>query len=210
MIETLPRVIAAAPKSGVGGPDHPIRAITRAIAFEPDGWSEERAEKVTALFDELAESWNERDRPGRLDPLRDALERGGPASSGLCVEVGSGTGLATPLLAERFARVLALDLSIEMLRRAAPELAHRIQGDGARLPLADGSVGVMVLMNAFLFPSEVRRVLAPSGALIWVCTSGDETPIYLSAEDVALALGKGFVGVASAAGGGTWSVHRRA
>lgn len=210
MIEHLPRVAPAEPKQGIGGPDHPIRIVTREIAFEKGAWTPERAAKVAKLFDELAVTWHERDRPGRLEPLRDALDRGGPSAGGLCVEIGSGTGFATPLLAEHFDRVLAVDLSLEMLRRADPAAGQRLRGDGARLPLRDGSVGRLVLMNAFLFPDEARRVLGPDGALVWVCSSGDETPIYLSAEDVDLALGDGFVGVASEAGAGTWSVHRRA
>jgi len=105
--------------------------------------------------------------------------------------------------------VLAIDLSFEMLRRADPTCGHRLQGDGASLPISDGRADIVVLMNAFLFPREVKRVLARDGVLVWVCSSGDETPIYLSAEDVDLALGNEFRGVASEAGSGTWSVHRR-
>lgn len=209
MIKKLPREVAAAEKSGVGGPDHPIRAVMREIAFSEQAWTKERAGKVAQVFDGLASSWHERDRPGRLDALRDALDRGGVPVGGLCVEVGSGTGFATPHLADRFDRVLAVDLSMEMLRRADPKVGHRLRGDGASLPISDGSANVVVLMNAFLFPREVKRVLAREGALVWVCSSGDETPIYLSAEDVDRALGAGFRGVASEAGGGTWSVHRR-
>jgi SAM-dependent methyltransferase len=202
-------VIEAAPRSGVGGPEHPIRKVTRQIAFEPGAWTAERSAKVRAVFDGLAEGWPEKNRPGRLDALRDALARGGVPEGGLCVELGSGTGFATPLLVERFARVLAVDLSQEMLRRADPAVGLRLRADGARLPVADGSVRALVLMNAFLFPEEVRRVLAPGGVVVWVNSSGDETPIHLPAEDVERALGEGFDGVASEAGGGTWSVHRR-
>ncbi len=209
MIEHLPRVIEATPKSGIGGPDHPIRVVTRQIAFEAGAWTKERAEKVAQVFDGLAPDWHERHRPGRLDPLRDALDRGGVAGAGIAIEVGSGTGFATALVAERFDRVLAVDLSMEMLRRATTDAGARVCGDGARLPVRDGGAAVVVLMNAFLFPGEVRRVLAPGGALVWVCSSGDETPIYLPADDVDRALGEGFSGVASEAGGGTWSVHRR-
>ena len=210
MIDQLPRVITAQPKSGgIGGPDHPIRAVTRSIAFDPSAWTRERAEKVTQVFDALAPSWHERSRPSRLDAFRDALDRGGVPTSGLCIELGSGTGIATPILAERFDHVLAIDLSIEMLRHAKPNIGHRLHCDSAHLPIRDGGAEVVVLMNAFLFPGEVKRVLAPEGVLVWVCTSGDETPIYLSADDVDRALGEGFSGVASEAGGGTWSVHRR-
>jgi len=210
MIEHLPHIIDAEPRSGIGGPDHPIRIVTREIAFDDAAWTPERAAKVAATFDGLAPGWHERDRPGRLDPLRDALGRGSVPGEGLVIEVGSGTGFASPTLAAHFDRVLAVDLSMEMLRRASAEVGDRSCGDGASLPVADGSANAIVLMNAFLFPREVRRVLAPEGVLVWVCSSGDETPIYLPAEDVDTALGKGWRGIASEAGGGTWSVHRRA
>lgn len=209
MIEHLERCIEGGPKSGVGGPDHPIRKITRDIAFEPGAWTKERADGVAAVFDGLAEQWHERDRPGRLDPLRDALDRGGVPTAGLAIELGSGTGFATTLLGGHFDQVVAVDLSMEMLRRADGAVAPRVCGDGARLPAADASVDAMVLMNAFLFPDEVRRVLAPQGVVVWVCSSGDETPIYLAADDVDRVLGDDFDGVASEAGPGTWSVHRR-
>ena len=209
MIKQLPRHIEERPKSGIGGPDHPIRAVTRAIAFEAGGWTPERATKVAELFDALAESWHERERPGRLEPLADALARADIPRQGLCVEIGSGTGYATPRLDGHFDRVLAVDLSMQMLVRASAEFGSRLRGDGARLPLRDGAADAIVLMNAFLFPSEVERVLAPGGALVWVCSSGDETPIYLSAGEVDEALGVDWDGVASEAGGGTWSVHRR-
>jgi len=95
MIERLPRVIEATSQGGVGGPDHPIRKVTRQVAFERDAWTKERAAKVVEVFDGLASSWHERARPGRLDALVDALDRGGAPTGGTCVELGSGTGFAT-------------------------------------------------------------------------------------------------------------------
>ena len=56
--------------------------------------------------------------------------------------------------------------------------------DGARLPLADGAADAVVLVNCFLFPAEVDRVLAPDGVVVWVNSSGGETPIHLPPEDV--------------------------
>ena len=71
-----------------------------------------------------------------------------------------------------------------MLKLAPTRPAHRVQADGARLPLRDSSAVAIVLVNAFLFPEEVERTLSPGGALVWVNTSGEETPIYLSVDDV--------------------------
>ena len=78
------------------------------------------------------------------------------------------------------------------------------------MPLRDGSADVVILENMLLFPQEVARVLAPDGALVWVNSLGAGTPIYLPAEDVALAMPGNWSGVASEAGWGTWCVLRRA
>ncbi|MHB1504775.1 MAG: class I SAM-dependent methyltransferase [Acidimicrobiales bacterium] len=209
-LEHLERVVPAAPgRPELAGDDHPMRAVTRQIAFEPGGWTPERAAKVTALFDGLAIGWQDHDAEERMDPLFDALARGGHIPSRHCLEVGSGTGMATPCLADYFDSVVAIDLSFEMLKRAPPRCGHRVLADGSRLPVADGSVDSVVLMNAFLFPAEVDRVLARAGVVIWVNALGDRTPIYLPADDVVAALPGSWKGVCSEAGWGSWAVLRR-
>jgi SAM-dependent methyltransferase len=208
-VRTLPRL--GPPLEGrpeLAGPDHPMRRVTREVAFE-GGWSPERARKVADLFDALAPEWHTRASEARDEPLRDALTRGGLPEQGLCVELGTGTGHGSRLLAERYPRLLAVDLSLEMLRRRPPGLGHAVRADAAQLPLRGGAAEVLVLVNMLLFPAEAARVLAPRGALLFVSSLGDRTPIYLSAEDVAAALGGGFEGVASEAGWGTWCVLRR-
>jgi hypothetical protein len=97
-----------------------------------------------------------------------------------------------------------------MIALAPPDAGRRVRADGARLPLADGAVDALVLVNAFLFPSEARRVVGPAGVVVWVNTSGEGTPIYLSADDVLAALGPGWDAVAAQAAQGTWAVARRA
>ena len=165
---------------------------------------------MATLFDDLAGEWHTRHRPERLEPLRDALDRGGPITPGVCLELGSGTGYATSLLAERFSVVVAVDLSSGMLRQAPTGVAPKVQADSRRLPVRDHAVGAAVLMNMLLFPDEVDRVLAPHGVLIWVNSSGDRTPIHLPAEDVAAALPGEWRGVTADAGWGTWAAIRRA
>lgn len=185
-----------------------MRTVTRQIAFEPGGWTPERRAKVAELFDGLAPEWHTKASGERTEPVMDALARGGPFLEGSCVEVGSGIGLLSPLLAERFTSVVALDLSLAMLR-LAPAVPPRVLGDGAHLPVADATLAAVVLVNAFLFPSEVLRGLRPGGAVVWVNTAGASTPIHLSADEVDLALGGTWDGVDSEAGWGTWSVFRR-
>lgn len=184
-----------------------MRAVTRQVAFDPGGWTAQRRVKVAALFDELAPEWHtHRDDPQRQAPLADAHERGGIVGGGTCLEVGSGDGANTAFLAERHDRVIALDVSFEMLRRAK---GMRVQADAGAAPLADGTVDVAVLVNAFLFPAEMDRVLAPGGLLVWVNTAGDQTPIHLTADEVEAALPGAWDGLGAEAGRGTWSVWRR-
>ena len=66
-----------------------------------------------------------------------------------------------------------------------------------------------MLVNCFLFPDEVDRVLAPDGVVVWVNSSGAETPIHLPSDDVVAALPGPWEGVQSTAGLGTWCVLRR-
>lgn len=210
MIELLPVVVPAPPdRPEFAGPDHPMRKVTRQVAFEPDGWTPERARKVGELFDGLAPEWHTRGSELRQEPLRDALERGGLVG-GVCIEVGSGTGFGTRELVGHFDRTLAVDLAMEMLKRAPADVAYRVQGDAAALPIRDAVADAIVLVNALLFPKEVDRVLASGGAVVWVNSLGDRTPIHLPADDVARSLPGEWEGVASEAGWGTWCVLRRA
>lgn len=216
MITQLPAVIAAPDGEATWGSSaagHPMRAVTRAVAFDPDGWTPERQAEVVALFDSLAPEWTSRDVPGRELPILDALDRGLAAMAsrplGPAVELGGGTGLYSAAMAERFATLVTLDLSWEMIRLVPEGPALPVQGDGARLPFADGRVDALVLVNMFLFPVEVDRVLAHDGVVVWVNSRGPETPIHLTADEVDRALPGDWEGVASVAGWGTWSVHRR-
>jgi SAM-dependent methyltransferase len=103
---------------------------------------------------------------------------GAAPHGGLCVEVGCGPGRMTGLLAERFDRVLGLDVSPAMLARAraevsAPNVDFRAT-DGERLGgVDDGAADVLVCYLVLQhLPSraavlrylrEFARVLAPRG-----------------------------------------------
>lgn len=185
-----------------------MRVITRRVAFERQ-WDAADAERVSALFDSMADGWTaSHDLPDRYAPLVDALDRSA-IGGGVCVELGSGTGLATRHLQERFDSVTAMDLAFDMLRAAPAELAARVQADSSRLPLPDESVDVLVLVNMLLFPLEVERVLRHEGAMVWVNTVGESTPIHLSAREVHDALPGSWNVTHSRAGAGIWAVARR-
>jgi len=209
-----PLLIDGHRSSGIGTPDHPMRIATRrAAGLDAGGWTAELRDQVENFFDDLAKEWHTRTSPERTAVVMDALSRGlDPIDlpAGIAVEVGCGIGTYSNLLAERFATVAAVDLSLPMLKLAPRGPAHRVQADGARLPLRDSSVAAVVLINAFLFPREVERVLSPRGALVWVNSSGEQTPIYLSVEELVAQLPGEWTGTSSRAGEGHWCVLTRA
>jgi SAM-dependent methyltransferase len=210
----LPSVdIAGHEPTSRGNIDHPMRIMTRrAAGLHPGGWDDAARAEVAAYFDGLAPEWHTRTSPQRDAVVADALARGLPddlRGADVCVELGSGIGAYTPMLAERWRRVLAMDVALEMLRLAPATPGHRVLADGARLPLVDGAASAVVLVNCFLFPHEVDRVLGPEGVVVWVNSSGNETPIHLPPEDVVAALPGRWTGVQSTAGAGIWSVVRR-
>ena len=127
----------------------------------------------------------------------------------MAIDVGAADGINDRHLTPTFPDLITLDLSLEMLRSATDHVTNRVQADGSGLPVADRSVDVILLINAFLFPIEIERVLAPNGVLIWVNSRGAATPIGLPSNDVDQALPGEWAGVASSAGWGTWSVHWR-
>lgn len=211
-IDELPPVeIPGHRASGLGSEDHPMRIMTRrAAGLAPDGWDADARGRVEALFDELSSEWHTRTSPQRTAVVVDALDRGGVTGGAVAIEVGSGIGNYSGLLAERFRTVAAVDLSLRMLRLAPAAPATRIHADAADLPFRAGYADAVVLVNALLFPAEVDRVLAPDGSVAWVNISGDQTPIYLRSEEVAAVLPGQWRGVASRAGQGSWCVLRRA
>ena len=208
-ITYLDRLDKGQVKDGSVNAEHPMRKVTQQVAFESSGWNSERAAKVVKLFDEMAETWKDKDFDSRALPVMDALERGGIVPGGLGVELGCGTGAYSTLLSKYFDSLLCIDISFEMLVRSSSSDGFRVRGDGSNLPLASGSVHGLFCINTLLFPKEVDRILSSDGYLLWVSTSGNQTPIYLSPADVLAALGSQFAGISSEAGPGTWSVFRR-
>ena len=187
-------------------------ATRRAAGLDVRGWTDDLRREVVNYFDGIAGEWHTRTSPERTAVVKDALSRGLDGLAvprGVAVEIGSGIGTYSPLVAERFPIVLAVDLSMAMLRQAPAATAHRMQADGAMLPLRDRSAAAVVLINAFLFPTEVARILAPGGALVWVNSSGEQTAIHLSVDELVAQLPGEWTGKASRAGVGLWCVLQR-
>ncbi len=191
----------------VFGSESPMRKVTEGVAFD-GAWDDTRRDKVRDLFDDMAADWGSRFSNEREASILDALDRGQPGG-GTVLELGAGSGLGTARLVERFDDVIALDLSMEMLRHQ-PELAPKVRADASILPFPDGAADLVVLVNMLLFPAEVDRVLAPGGSVLWINTNGHETPIHLTPEAVVEALPGEWTATAGRAGTGLWASVRRA
>jgi ubiquinone/menaquinone biosynthesis C-methylase UbiE len=102
-----------------------------------------------------------------------------PDLGGTCVEIGCGAGRITRALASDFDRVVALDVSPDMLERTrsvAPEHVEPTLVEEPAIPLADdgadGVFSVHVLQHLDRFEAvraylaEARRVLRPEGSLM--------------------------------------------
>jgi SAM-dependent methyltransferase len=212
VIVNLDRVVPAA----AGKPARPGAAeaqrFAACVALSPQVWTRELAQGVATRFGELAEGWDAQRGSYRPTPMADALSRGGPWPAGLCVEVGSGTGLLTPLLAQLWDPVLCVDLSAAMLRRGR---GLRVQADAARLPVPDGVAATVVIGDALLFAGEVVRALRFDGAVVWSNALGDGAPYHVPTPSLVTALsaasdGAAWDAVESQAGWGSWAVLRRA
>ena len=196
--------------SGAGvGSDHPMRNVTRQVAFEA-GWSSGRARKVADLFDSMADEWDaSHSDPVRVAPVTDAVRRGDLNFGGQWLELGAGTGAGTRLFAPAVKSLVGLDLSLSMLQGAPTRVAPLVQGDSSGLPFTDDTFDGILMVNMLLFPNEVDRVLRPGGQIVWVNTMGDRTPIHLSPEDLLAALPGEWAATWANSGTGFWAVASR-
>ncbi|MGW4401346.1 class I SAM-dependent methyltransferase [Amycolatopsis nivea] len=128
-----------------------------------------------AAYDEIAD-WYETEflRAQPVNPgasaLRDLLGEG----SGVCLELGCGTGVHADLVRELGWTPLGVDLSGGMLRHACARLPVA-QADAARLPVRDRSVDAVVsvlvhtdMPEYFAVLREAARALRPGGVFVHV------------------------------------------
>jgi ubiquinone/menaquinone biosynthesis C-methylase UbiE len=117
----------------------------------------------------------------RADDLAPYRERLVPLARGRVLEVGVGSGLNLPLYGAGAERVIGLDPSPELLRRAAVLAAgavppiHLVRAAAEAIPLPDRSVDTIVMTwtlcslgDARAGLAEMRRVLRPGGELLFV------------------------------------------
>lgn len=191
-----------------------MRLMTRrAAGLDSGDWDLDAKEAVIDVFDTLAPEWHTRTSRKRTEVVVDAFTRGLDAIGGgwnLAIEVGARVSAYTDLLSQRFGAVLSLDLSFEMIARSRARAAYRLVADASQLPVHDGSADCVALINAFVFPEEVKRILKGGGTIVRVNSSGEQTPIHLPTNDLVKALPFRVRGVESRAGAGTWCVLVRA
>ena len=209
MLEQLANHPDASDPEPFAGPDHPIRKITRLMAFGGK-WRPTNATNMAELFDGMAAEWSERHvDPTKRAPVVDGLDRGGTPLDGDWLELGAGTGAGARVLNGRVGSLICSDLSMGMLSYAPGELAPRLQADATTLPFANDTFDAVLMINMILFPDEVDRILRPGGSILWVNTLGDQTPIHLPATDVLEALPGKWQGCSARAGTGFWLTARR-
>ncbi|MFE7182352.1 class I SAM-dependent methyltransferase [Streptomyces erythrochromogenes] len=147
-------------------------------------------------FDAAAASYAAH-RPGYPPALFDAVEElaGRPLAGARVADVGAGTGIATALLHERGAEVVAVEPGDGMaaqLRRAHPAIPV-VRGDGDRLPLATGAFDLLTYAQAWHWTDparsvpEARRVLRPGGALAIWWNDADLTVPWIAEQEERLA-----------------------
>jgi SAM-dependent methyltransferase len=193
------------------------RFATERVVAHPALWRVFRG-PIRWQFDRLATYWDRRRGPESLASLASALERIDPPSRVL--DLGTGTGKAARLAAERFpaAAIVGVDLAPGMVAEASallpPALSDRVrfeEGDASALRFADGAFDLVILLNMIPFFPELARVTAPGGTIVLAFSSGPQTPIYVPPDTVRHRLAPlGLSDVEEvAAGAGTAMIVRR-
>jgi ubiquinone/menaquinone biosynthesis C-methylase UbiE len=167
------------------------RVATNAVTARPGLWRLFRA-PLRLVFDRIAATWDQGRSPTAFEALKQALAAL-PVAPRRVLDLGTGTGTAALLAAERFpnAEVVGADISEQMLAQARektpPELAARVRfeaADGSRLPFEDGAFDLAVLSNMIPFYDELARVTAPGGHVLLSFSAGPETPIWVPLERI--------------------------
>jgi len=146
------------------------------------------------LFDHLAADWDTiRKDPMYVVNFVRGLEQlparlGARPAPRTILDVACGTGLATGVLLERFARarVTGVDIAPRMVAAAAERFpaAEFLQASGDALPFKNGSFDLVTSLDGFFDVAELSRVCAPGGA-IFLAYSNAQVPIRRSLNDLA-------------------------
>jgi ubiquinone/menaquinone biosynthesis C-methylase UbiE len=185
------------------------RFATDVVVRRPMLWRLFRG-PLRAQFDRLAPVWDEMRDSQAFAPVEAALERL-PVPPQRVLDLGTGTGSVARIVASRFpdANVIGADISERMIEQArrrtdSPRVSYQV-ADAEHLPFEDGAFDLVTLGNMIPFFTELARIVAPGGHLLFAFSAGPETPIYVSSERVRDELGRrGFAEFAElSAGRGT-------
>ncbi|MFD9907886.1 class I SAM-dependent methyltransferase [Streptomyces sp. NPDC059063] len=146
-------------------------------------------------FDSVASQYA-RARPGYPPELFALVEElaAAPLAGATAVDVGAGTGIATRLLRDRGAHVIAVEPGPAMgarLRAALPGVPL-LRASGDALPLADASADFVTYAQAFHWTDPLRslpealRVLRPGGALALWWNVPDPDVAWAAAQEARL------------------------
>lgn len=147
-------------------------SLERMKTFEPEGEVDRSYDPVASLYDRVFD-----DISVRADEVRYIEERV-PLGSRV-LEIGCGNGALLAYLDPRIASGVGVDASAALVALAREKHGARTRLRfeaiaGPTLPVADGSVDVVISMLSFRYldwdpvMAEIRRVLAPGGRLIVV------------------------------------------
>ena len=178
------------------------RVVTTLVVRRPGLWKVFRG-RLTRNFDRLAPEWDatrvSRDRLRAIDAALEAM----PEPPKRVLDLGTGSGAAARLAAERWqaADVTGVDVSEGMVREAqrhaSTDREHYARADATSLPFPDGSFDLVMLNNMIPFFDELARVTAPGGHVAIAYSLGPQTPIWVPPERLKAELARrGFVHVA--------------
>lgn len=199
------------------------RTLDYVVTHLPWTWGALRT-PVQQFFDSAASDWDARVQPHSLEylaPLRAALE---------CVEceavrildVGSGTGAAAFLLAERYptADVLGVDISSAMVKRAIAKATGA--GERPRFLVADiaepafqeifpEGFDLVTLLNVVPFFGPLAQVVRRGGYVACAASHGSRTPSFTPTSVLARGFAREGLRTVQAgvAGAGTYYIARK-
>lgn len=116
---------------------------------------------------------------GFYTPISDALNTLSECCEGPILDAGCGEGYYSSRLAKHLnAALTGVDISKEAVRCAAASYkdATWLCASAARLPVADGTIGLITSLFAFTDAEEFHRVLKPGGHFIRVLAAPDHLP----------------------------------